>query len=58
MFMFRCSCDLTELRPSQRRWFDFLLMLLLLRPFRCTGCYRRCYRFIGMHPVDQSKPVL
>ena len=40
-------------RRSRLRWFDLPLLLLYVRPVRCTDCYGRYYRFIrsrSIHP--------
>jgi len=40
------KCHWKCLVPSRRRTsLDFLLALLLLRPYRCRSCHRRYYRF-------------
>src|SRR5262245_39579989 len=39
-------CFRHGLAPSRMRWYDWPLLLLLLRPFRCWGCGRRTIRFV------------
>jgi hypothetical protein len=36
----RCNCR-DRVVPSHRRGLDFLLFLLLLRPYRCNACFKR-----------------
>jgi hypothetical protein len=33
-------------RRSRLRWYDLPLLLMFVRPVRCTDCYERYYRFI------------
>jgi hypothetical protein len=41
----RCPrCNQPEVYPSRVRGLDFLLTLLLLRPYRCHNCSRRYWR--------------
>jgi hypothetical protein len=45
--MFRCpNCINKRANPSRRRWFEWPLLLLLLRPYRCAHCSRRFLRFV------------
>jgi transposase-like protein len=39
------QCGSTEVRYSHRRGWERLLIVLLLRPYRCENCRRRCWRF-------------
>jgi hypothetical protein len=41
-----CSgCLGTELRRSRTRWYEYILRLISLRPFRCISCDQRTFRF-------------
>jgi hypothetical protein len=45
---FHCNdCGSDVAFHSRRRNFGerFFLRLILMRPFRCAQCFRRCYRF-------------
>ena len=37
------SCTCTEFKPAETRAVDALLAMFLLRPIRCTWCWRRFY---------------
>jgi hypothetical protein len=39
-------CLAHSLRPSRFRWFDWPLLALLLRPYRCLCCCHRSYGFV------------
>ncbi len=41
-------CHGHHLRPEEYRWYETLLVLLLLRPFRCLRCRTRFIRFSGV----------
>ena len=44
-------CTSTKFKPAEMRSFDGLLGILLLRPVRCTFCWRRYYWF-ALRAVD------
>src|SRR5262245_23130335 len=39
-------CFRHGLTASRIRWYDWPLLLLVLRPYRCLGCGRRSIRFV------------
>jgi len=40
-------CNSIKLKPTDRRGlFEFVIIVLLLRPFRCLACRRRHYGFV------------
>lgn len=39
------ECQSTETRCSHRRLWERLLIVFLLRPYRCENCQRRFWRF-------------
>lgn len=41
-------CDSPRIRPEPFRWYERLLALLLLHPFRCRSCGARFIRFAGV----------
>lgn len=41
-----CGADRSG-RRSRIRWFDLPLLLVFVRPVRCTDCYSRYYRFVN-----------
>jgi hypothetical protein len=41
-------CLSYRLRPDPYRWYEKLLVLLWLHPFRCSRCRARFYRFSGV----------
>jgi len=38
-------CSSKNIRRSERRWFEWLLTLIFLVPYRCRDCRTRFYRF-------------
>ena len=40
-------CHCARVRPEDYRWYERLLALVLLRPFRCLRCRTRFIRFSG-----------
>lgn len=43
--MYHCVCDRNRQKGDRLRWYDLILLPLLLRPFRCTHCEKRFYWF-------------
>jgi hypothetical protein len=41
-------CLSYRLRPEPYRWYEAVLALLWLRPFRCSRCSTRFVRFAGV----------
>jgi hypothetical protein len=41
-------CDSPRVHPEPCRWYERLLALLLLHPFRCRRCGTRFLRFAGI----------
>lgn len=42
-----CSrCSSVEFRHSRFRWWEYLLVFLLVRPYRCDICERRRFGFL------------
>ena len=41
-------CDSLRIRPDPYRWYETVLALLLLHPFRCARCGTRFIRFAGV----------
>ena len=41
-----CACP--HLRPEEYRWYEAILALFFLRPFRCLRCRTRFMRFSGV----------
>lgn len=41
-------CGGARQRPEQYRWYESLLALFFLRPFRCLRCGSRFIRFAGV----------
>jgi cell division septation protein DedD len=55
---FTCpECGGDDVRPSMRRVWEWMLILLGLRPFRCMACYTRFFRFAwgGTHHQPQME---
>lgn len=52
---FRCShCLQTRAAYSRFRGIEWLLLLIGLRPFRCTTCYQRFYGFALFQTAEPS----
>jgi hypothetical protein len=45
-------CNGRRLRAEPHRWYETLLMLLFLQPFRCRNCGERFFRFAGLPHGD------
>jgi hypothetical protein len=41
-------CDSPLVRPEPYRWYEVVLALLFLHPFRCRRCQTRFIRFAGV----------
>jgi transposase-like protein len=48
-------CRTPTTHRSRPRFYDLLLLLILLRPYRCMSCYKRFYKFAGAD--DEESPV-
>lgn len=42
------QCNSYRVRPEQYRWYEAVLALVFLRPFRCSRCGTRFLRFAGV----------
>ena len=51
--MFCLKCNSENITPSHRRGCDWILLLVLLRPYRCHTCWHRFYRFLLATQVSQ-----
>ncbi len=40
-------CRTPTTHRSKARFYDFPLLLIFLRPYRCMSCYKRFYKFAG-----------
>ena len=38
-------CSSTKVRRARSRWFDWLLLMIFVLPYRCRDCRTRFYRF-------------
>jgi hypothetical protein len=50
-------CNGRRLRAEPHRWYEAVLMLLFLQPFRCRSCDARFLRFAGL-PLGDNALVL
>jgi hypothetical protein len=39
------NCLAQDVRPSRRRWLDYMLLVFLIFPYRCRICGERFWRF-------------
>lgn len=51
------ACEHKELQRSRRKAWERLGVLLRLRPYRCTLCHKRVWRYCGHWPLDLSVVV-
>lgn len=59
MFGFRAPCPRCHghtFRASKSGWLRYVALLLLLRPFRCTHCQGRVWRFALRSSYGRTRP--